>query len=66
MIKPAPGKPSDSPADRSDPSEPTGSDLGDVIGRRLKTLFDDVAAEPIPDRLRQLVEELERKSGKTK
>jgi hypothetical protein len=39
---------------------------GDAIGRQLKVLFDDVAAEPLPDRLRQLIEQLGGKSGETK
>jgi anti-sigma factor NepR-like protein len=42
------------------------SELGDAVGRGLKSLFDSVAAEPVPDKLRQLIEELERKSSKTK
>jgi hypothetical protein len=40
-----------------------GSELGDAIACRLKALFDSVAAEPVPDRLRRLLEELERKAG---
>jgi hypothetical protein len=75
MIKPPPQRPSDPPPDPdahpeagagSAPSRSTGRELGDAIGRQLKALFDDVAAEPVPDRLRELLDELERKSGKTK
>ena len=39
---------------------------GDAIGRQLKILYDDVAAEPVPDRIRQLIEELGGKPGATK
>lgn len=72
MIKPPPRQPSDAPPDdagtgvESGPSGSKGSEIGDAIGRRLKTLFDDIAAEPVPDKLRELLDELERKSRKTK
>jgi hypothetical protein len=72
MIKPPPQPPSDTPPDdpepraRSGPSGSKGNEIGDAIGRQLKSLFDDVAAEPVPDKLRELLDELERKSGKTK
>jgi Anti-sigma factor NepR len=71
MIKPSPGQPSATPSDEpetgaeSAPSGSQGGELGDAIGRRLRTLFDDVAAEPVPDKIRELLDELERKSGKT-
>ncbi|MFZ1104778.1 MAG: NepR family anti-sigma factor [Hyphomicrobiaceae bacterium] len=72
MIKPPPQPRSDTPPDdpgtgaESAPFGSKGSEIGDAIGRQLKTLFDDVAAEPVPDKLRELLEELERTSGKTK
>ena len=76
MTKPPPQKSSDTPRevpaddDTSKPeSAPSGSmcgEPGDAIGRQLKVLFDDVAAEPLPDRLRQLIEQLGGKSGETK
>jgi hypothetical protein len=34
------------------------------IGRQLREMFEEVAAQPIPDKLRQLLEELERKQKK--
>jgi hypothetical protein len=37
----------------------------EYIGRQLKSLFDEVAAEPIPQSLRSLLEKLERKQSKT-
>ncbi|HEX5958573.1 MAG TPA: NepR family anti-sigma factor [Hyphomicrobiaceae bacterium] len=38
--------------------------LSAAIGRELKARFDGIAAEPVPDRFRQLLEELERQSHK--
>ena len=35
------------------------------IGRYLRHLYDDVVHQPVPDRFVQLLEELERKSGKS-
>ena len=35
------------------------------IGRQLKTMFDEVVTQPVPDKLRQLLEDLERKQSKT-
>jgi Anti-sigma factor NepR len=72
MIKPPPQLPSDMPADDPQtgaeraPSGSKGSEIGDAIGRQLRTLFDDVAASPLPDKLRELLDELERKSGSAK
>ncbi len=34
------------------------------IGRQLKAMFDEVAAQPIPPKLAELLEELERKQAK--
>ena len=36
--------------------------IHEYIGRTLKGMFDEVVTEPVPDRLRKLLEELERKS----
>ena len=35
------------------------------IGRHLKVMFEDVANEPIPDKLRELLDKLERKQGRS-
>jgi hypothetical protein len=61
------------PPERSNGSEETGDEakqaaefaIHEHIGRQLKSLFDEVAAEPIPQRLRSLLEELERKQSKS-
>lgn len=34
------------------------------IGRQLRAMFDDVEAQPVPDHIRKLLEELERKGAK--
>jgi Anti-sigma factor NepR len=34
------------------------------VGRQLKALFDEVTTQPIPDKLVELLEELERKHSK--
>ena len=60
-----PEGPGDPDATPETPRSPEASELGDAVGRGLKNLFDSVAAEPLPDKLRQLIEELERKSGET-
>ena len=35
------------------------------IGRQLKAMFDEVVTQPVPDKLRRLLEDLERKQSKT-
>jgi hypothetical protein len=81
MIKPPTDGPSDTPSgDRDDTAPDAGNgpkpksagsgtrsgEVADAIGRRLRSLYDGVAAEPVPDKLRELIDELERKSGKSK
>ena len=39
-------------------------ELQEHIGRELKAMFEDVVAEPVPENLQQLLEELERKQSK--
>lgn len=41
---------------------PARPGISDVIGRRLRTYYDEVAAQPIPDRFLELLAELEAKS----
>jgi hypothetical protein len=42
-------------------SEPHSGDVSDAIKRRLKDLYDKVVTEPVPDKHRKLLEELEQK-----
>jgi len=44
--------------------EPAAGDLGRQIGAGLRALFDGVVREPVPDKFRRLLDELERKSSK--
>lgn len=37
-----------------------GVDFGDVIGKELQTLYDDVVAQPVPDRFLNLLNMLEK------
>jgi len=38
--------------------------IHEYIGRQLKLMFDEVASEPVPERLVELLEQLERKETK--
>lgn len=38
--------------------------LAEHIGRELRSMFDGVVAEPVPDRFRELLEALEKKQTK--
>jgi Anti-sigma factor NepR len=38
--------------------------LNEHIGKELRAMFDDVVAEPVPDRFRQLLDALEQKQAK--
>jgi hypothetical protein len=37
-----------------------GVDFGDVIGKELQNLYDDVVAQPVPDRFLSLLNQLEK------
>ncbi len=57
----------DAPADRAGPPEAGPAQLDAAlqghIGRYLRHLYDDVVQQPVPDRFKQLLDELERKSA---
>jgi hypothetical protein len=40
------------------------NDVNARIGRELQAMFEDVVAEPVPEKFRALLDELERKSRK--
>jgi hypothetical protein len=50
------------------PKEPqnvtAAAEVAESIGRQLKAMFDDVVAEPVPERFHTLLKELEHKSRK--
>jgi hypothetical protein len=54
------------------PAAPTSADAGadfamhEHIGRQLRGIFDEVVTQPVPDKFRKLLDELERKQGATK
>lgn len=59
----APGsKAAVAPEEAMDP--PKGGEANERIGRELRAMFDDVVAAPVPDKFRQLLDELERKVRK--
>ena len=64
MVKPHAQQPSPTPPDaaKKRASDPAAADLGRQIGEKLRTMFDDVLTEPVPEKFRALLEELERKS----
>jgi len=47
---------------------PRTGDIGEQIGRELRGLYDDVVAQPVPDRFLELLNRLETKtiSGDTR
>jgi hypothetical protein len=58
------------PAEKQEPERP-GKDEPDTpfpvhahIGRQLRAIFDEVVTQPVPDRFRELLEQLERKQSK--
>ena len=54
-----------SAASRKEPPRDAASAIGDHIGRELRAMFDEVVAEPVPERLRQLLDDLARKPSKS-
>jgi hypothetical protein len=44
------------------PDGKKSEELGEHIGRELRAMFEDVVAEPVPERFQKLLEELEQKS----
>jgi Anti-sigma factor NepR len=69
-----PDEPGPTPAPTAPTCEPTpdkttdkgiakGVELAEQIGHKLKSMFEGVVAEPVPERFRALLEDLERKSG---
>ena len=74
MIKQRTQRPSTTPpkgstaatgADKPPPetAEAKGVELGHQIGHKLRAMFEGVVAEPVPEKFRALLDELERKSG---
>jgi Anti-sigma factor NepR len=52
-------------ADREQPSDRTvGQEIQNHLGRKLKATYDDLVQQPVPDKFRQLLDELERQEKK--
>jgi hypothetical protein len=66
MVKPQAPPPLPTPASEAKKRarEPAVADLGQQIGAGLRALFDGVVQEPVPEKFRRLLDELERKSSK--
>jgi hypothetical protein len=65
MVKPRaqqPSPPTPPSATKKRASDPAAAELGRQIGETLRTMFDDVLTEPVPEKFRALLEELEGKS----
>lgn len=43
------------------PKDRRATELSEHIGRELRAMFQDVVAEPVPEKFQKLLEELERK-----
>ncbi len=56
-------KRNDSPRNKSD-DEDTSPDVPEWLGSQLRELYSDVVNEPMPDKFRDLLKQLEEKSGK--
>ncbi len=52
-------KPQTTPPDQASQEGTLGRSLQAQLGRQLRTIFADVAEEPVPDRFRKLLDELE-------
>jgi hypothetical protein len=63
MVKPPEQQPPRNPPseakDRAD--EPAAADLSRQIGAKLREMFNGVLTEPVPEKFRRLLDELERK-----
>ena len=68
--KVTPGRPAGAASGKTDMLEP-GADSGPIldeqaqrlIGQRLKSAYDELVRQPVPDHLLKLLEELERKES---
>jgi hypothetical protein len=47
-----------------EPPRDAALSIQEHIGRELRAMFEDVVAQPVPERLLQLLDELERKQSK--
>jgi hypothetical protein len=57
MTPPTPKKPKPT----KPPKDRKAAELSEHIGKELRAMFQDVVAEPVPEKFQKLLEELERK-----
>ena len=48
-----------------EPPQDAALAIQEHIGRELRAMFEDVVAQPVPEKLRRLLDELERKQPKS-
>jgi hypothetical protein len=53
-----------STAPDKEPQQDVPFEIRDPIGRQLRSMFDEIVEQPMPDKLRRLLEELARKTPK--
>jgi hypothetical protein len=66
MVKPRAPQPFPTPSceTKKRTKAPTAADVGQQIGEKLRSMFDAVLTEPVPEKFRRLLDELERKSSR--
>ena len=64
MTKPKSKAPQVPPKPGASNDSDKAAKLSEHIGRELRSMFDGVVAEPVPDRFRELLEALEKKQSK--
>ena len=50
--------------DKADVPDKAAAQISEHIGRELRSMFEDVVSEPVPERFQKLLEELEQKRTK--
>jgi hypothetical protein len=65
MAKRKPDRDQESPA-AENPAAAGDFAMHEHIGRQLRGIFDEVVTQPVPDKFRRLLDELERKQSGTK
>lgn len=61
-----PAAPEKKPAQPASPGAEPAFPLHEHIGRQLRTMFDEVVAQPVPDKFKELLDQLDSKVAKTK
>jgi hypothetical protein len=51
-------------AEPKSPDTEKAAQLSEYIGQELRSMFDDIVSEPVPERFRELLEELQKKRPK--